>query len=156
MRLLLAVIVLSLSLLPARAQVFDTPEDLVETLYGGYFSQLPIDDFAPYLDDALTAALNGRKVGMSAFEALGFDPIVGNADWQPRNFKMTRRHLEGDTAQVEVDFINRGIPVSVTLDLVREAANGWQISHLAGKSQDRTWCTNDIVAAGLSQAKSKP
>lgn len=156
MRLLFAAIILCLSLSPVRAQVFDTPEDLVETLYGGYFARVPIDDFAPYLDDALTAALDGRKVGMTAFDALGFDPIVGSADWQPRNFEMTRRHLDGDAAQVEVRFVNRGEPVTVTLDLVREAANGWQISHLAGRSKERSWCTNDIVAAARNEAKSKP
>lgn len=136
---------------PSAAQQFGTPEDLVETLYGGYFGKLRLDDFSPYLSDELTKAMAGGKVGISQFEALGFDPIVGSADWEPRDFHITSLHQNTDTAQVMVSFTTRGLPVTVTLDLVLEPINGWQISHLAGKSGARSWCTNDIVKAATSR-----
>lgn len=89
----------------AQAQQFATPIDLVETLYSSYFSGLVIDDFAPYLSDSLTAQMDG-KVGVSEFEVLGFDPIVGDADWEPRNFKAELLEQGEHEAQARVGFIS--------------------------------------------------
>lgn len=130
---------------PAAAQQFTSPIDLVETLYDSYFSGLPIDDFDPYLSTDLTSQMAG-KVGVAEFAVLGFDPIVGEPDWDPRNFTAKLLELEGDKARVEVRFISRGMPVAVTLTLILEQVHGWQIDHIAGLAGERTWCTNDIVA----------
>lgn len=140
-------LVLALAVLPATAQQFATPEDLVETLYGSYFNKTGVDDFSPYLSDEMTRAMAGRKVGLSQFEVLGFDPIVGSPDWEPRDFKVTRLSLVGNTAKLNVRFTSHGTAVSVTIDLVREPVNGWQIAHLAGQSGTHTWCTNALVEA---------
>ena len=131
-------------------QQFSSPADLVDTLYDSYFSGVVIDDFAPYFSDGLTRQMDGR-VGMSEFEALGFDPIVGDPQWAPRNFRITAQDQTRDTAQVEVSFDTRNVPVSLKMTLVREPAHGWQIDHIAGKAGTHTWCTNDIIA--LSPAK---
>ena len=130
---------------PAQAQQFMSPSDLVETLYNSYFAGLQIDDFDPYLSDDLTRQMSG-KVGMSEFEALGFDPIVGVRNWAPRHFEILPLESTPDTARITVQFASDGLPVSVTLTLVREAAHGWQIDHIAGVAGARSWCTNSIIA----------
>lgn len=127
------------------AQHFDTPADLVETLYQSYFSDVSIDDFGPYFSEGLTRQIDG-KVAVSAFAALGFDPIVGDSNWQPRNFRVLSVHETGDKAQVNVSFTTRSLPVSITLDLVNEPADGWQIDHISGTAGERNWCTNDIIS----------
>lgn len=130
---------------PTHAQQFTSPSDLVETLYNSYFSGLQIDDFDPYLSDDLTQQMSG-KVGMSEFDALGFDPIVGVKDWAPRHFEIVPLEATLDKARITVRFESHGLPVSVTLTLIREPAHGWQIDHIAGVAGDRTWCTNTIIA----------
>lgn len=129
----------------ALAQQFDTPLDLVETLYGSYFDALPIADFAPYFSDDLTRQLAGT-VGVSEFEALGFDPIVSDPNWEPRDFSTVTLLETHDRAQVLVGFETRRTPVSIKISLVREPLHGWQIDHIAGSAGDRTWCTNTIIA----------
>lgn len=129
----------------AIGQQFDSPTDLVETLYNSYFDDLKIDDLAPYLSDDLTRQMSG-KVGSAEFNVLGFDPIVGEPNWEPRNFRTELVNETGDKAEVKVDFVTRGTPVSITMDLVREPRHGWQINHIAGQSGARRWCTNDIIA----------
>ncbi|MDB5612938.1 MAG: hypothetical protein JWQ22_591 [Devosia sp.] len=129
----------------AQAQKFTSPIDLVETLYSSYFSGLVIDDFDPYLSDELTNQMDG-KVGVSEFQVLGFDPIIGDANWEPRNFKAELVEQDGNEARVHVSFISRALPISLTLTLTLEPLHGWQIEHIAGVAGDRTWCTNDILA----------
>ena len=129
----------------APAQQFDTPLDLIETLYGSYFDGLPIDDFGPYLSDDLTRKMDD-SVGVSEFKALGFDPIVSDPNWQPRDFQAAALFETKESAQVQIRFETNGTPVSLTITLIRETAHGWQIDHLAGSAGDRTWCTNDIIA----------
>jgi hypothetical protein len=129
----------------ACGQQFESPTDLVETLYNSYFDDLPIDDLAPYLSDDLTRQMSG-KVGMSEFKMLGFDPIVGDPNWEPRNFRTELASKSADNAEVKVSFTTKRTPVSITIDLVREPRHGWQIDHIAGRAGERTWCTNDIVA----------
>ena len=130
---------------PTHAQQFTSPADLVETLYNSYFTGLQIDDFDPYLSDDLTRQMSG-KVGMSEFEALGFDPIVGVEDWAPRKFEIVPLESTVDQARISVRFESHGLLVSVTLTLIREPAHGWQIDHIAGLAGDRSWCTNTIIA----------
>ena len=129
----------------AEAQQFASPIDLVETLYSSYFSGLVIDDFAPYLSDRLTAQMDG-KVGVSEFEVLGFDPIVGHADWEPRNFEAELLEQGEHEAQAKVGFISHNVQISITLTLILEPLHGWQIDHIAGVAGNKTWCTNDIIA----------
>ena len=74
---------------------------MVETLYSSYFGALVIDDFDPYLSDGLTNLMNG-KVGVSEYQVLGFDPIVGDANWEPRNFKAELLEQGEDEARVKV------------------------------------------------------
>lgn len=146
MRKSIVALMMALSCVPAvQAQQFTSPIDLVETLYSSYFSRLTIEDFDPYLSDALTDRMNG-KVGVSEFEVLGFDPIVGDADWEPRNFRTELIQQDIKQARVHVGFLSHSVPISITLNLVIEPLNGWQIDHIAGVAGSKTWCTNDIVA----------
>ena len=128
-----------------QAQQFTSPIDLVKTPHSRYFSGLAIDDFDPYLSDGLTNQMGG-KVGVSEFQVLGFDPIVGDANWEPRNFKAELVEQDGDEARVHVSFISHTVPISVTLTLTLEPLHGWQIDHIAGVAGDKKWCTNDILA----------
>lgn len=86
-----------------------------------------------------------RKVGIGYFKVLGFDPIVGDPNWEPHNFRAELVKETGDKAQVDVSFASRGTPVSITIDLIREPRHGWQINHIAGRAGERTWRTNNIV-----------
>ncbi|MET3900383.1 hypothetical protein ABIB57_004349 [Devosia sp. UYZn731] len=70
----------------AFGQQFDSPTDLVETLYNSYFDGLSIAELTPCLSDDLTRQMSG-KVGISEFKALCFDPIVSGPNWEPRNFR---------------------------------------------------------------------
>lgn len=156
MRVLLAAIALTIfSTVPSLAQQFSTPEDLVETLYGGYFDRQPIDDFEPYFSAELMAELEGHGLGSDDFAALGFDPIIGSSRWEPRDFRIVRQSLLGLKAQVEVSFTSHGVPVVIGMELVYENDQGWQIAHLVGRSGDQNWCTNDLIAAGLAAARAK-
>lgn len=146
MRKSIAAVILAWSFASAaQAQQFTSPIDLVETLYSSYFSGVAIDDFAPYLSDGLTSRMDG-KVGVSEFQVLGFDPIVGDRAWEPRNFKAELVEQDAAKARVHVGFISHDVPISVTLTLTLEPLHGWQIEHIAGVAGDKTWCTNDILA----------
>lgn len=127
------------------AQQFNSPLDLVETLYGSYFDGVAIDDLSPYLSNDLTRQMDG-SVGVSQFQALGFDPIVSDPNWSPRGFQAVTVQQTEENSQVQVDFETSGVPVSIKITLVREPVHGWQIDHLAGSAGGRTWCTNDIIA----------
>ncbi len=139
---LFAVSVPSLSL----AQEFTTPMDVVSTLYGTYFLNVPITDIAPYFSDELTDRLGGTTVGHDQFRAAGIDPLTGRLDWEPRSFKLDIVKQTDDTAEIKASFQDGATAVTVTYELVREHLHGWQIDHIAGTAGDKTWCTDAIVS----------
>lgn len=130
----------------SQAQEFSTPLDVVGTLYGTYFLNVPLTDISPYFSDRLTERLNGKTVGHKEFSAAGIDPLTGRLNWDPRDFKLALLNQTADTAKVAASFNDGPTGISVTFDLVREDMHGWQIDHIAGEAGDQTWCTNSIVS----------
>jgi hypothetical protein len=130
----------------ALAQEFTSPLDVVSTLYGTYFLNVPMRDITPYFSDDLTERLGGTIVGHEQFRHAGFDPLTGRLDWAPRGFKLSLLNQAQNTAQVRADFQDGSNAISVTYDLVREEPHGWQIDHIAGKAGDLTWCSNSILS----------
>lgn len=128
------------------AQEFTSPLDVVSTLYGTYFLNVPVRDISPYFSDELTEKLGDTVIGHDQFRMAGFDPLTGRLDWEPRGFQISLLHETGETAQVEATFQDGQTTISVTFDLVHEHPNGWQIDHIAGKAGERTWCTNAFVS----------
>jgi hypothetical protein len=130
----------------ALAQEFSSPLDVVSTLYGTYFLNVPVRDITPYFSDELTERLGGTIIGHEQFRLAGFDPLTGRLDWDPRSFKLSLLNQALNTAQVRASFQDGTTTISVTYDLVREDPHGWQIDHIAGEAGELTWCSNSIVS----------
>lgn len=146
MRRLFLALMVSLTPGPVFAQAFTSPLDVVSTLYGTYFLNVPLSDIRPYFSDKLTEQLGGALVGREQFKAAGIDPLTGRLDWQPRGFDLSVLGQASDTAKVQARFQDGVATTAVTFDLIREKPHGWQIDHIAGTSGDRSWCTNAIVS----------
>jgi hypothetical protein len=130
----------------SQAQEFSSPLDVVGTLYGTYFLNIPVTDISPYFSERLTARLGGTIIGHDQFRQAGFDPLTGQLDWDPRGFDLSIVSQTANTAQVQAKFTDSNAPILVTFDLVKEDRYGWQIDHLVGVSDDQTWCSNAIIA----------
>ncbi len=142
---LLALLALSVPSL-SQAQEFTTPMDVVSTLYGTYFLNVPLTDISPYFSDELTDRLGGTTIGHDQFRAAGIDPLTGRLNWDPRGFKLALVEQTADAAEIKASFQDGLTTISVTFDLVREHMHGWQIDHISGEAGDQTWCTNSIVS----------
>lgn len=130
----------------SQAQEFSSPLDVVSTLYGTYFLNVPLTDIRPYFSDRLTTRLGGTIVGNEQFSKAGLDPLTGQLEWDPRGFDLSIVWQTGDKAKVQAKFIDSTEPIVVTFLLVKEDLHGWQIDHLEGRSGEQTWCTNTIVS----------
>ena len=116
-----------------QAQVFDTPEALLEAFYAPYFSQEFSDDDSAFRSKALqelyeTDAAATPEGGLGA---LDFDPYIAGQDWDLTDFWIGPAQIVGDTARVVVSFKNFGEADTLTYDLVLEDG-GWKIDDLSG------------------------
>ncbi len=148
MRTILPILGLTLLSMPAAyaAPVFTTPMDLLGTLYNAYLGGHEVMDLDPYFSDRLEKEMQGVLLAPEVIQSLGVDPLVGaiGADVTMLNMDAVS---EGERVAVEVRFHNREEPVFIRFELVEEAAHGWQIDHLRGKSGDVEWCTRSLVQA---------
>lgn len=146
MRITAIFAVLAMATGGASAQQFDTPSDLLRTLYLSYISGVEIHDFSAYFSDDLTQELNGQRIGQAELRALGVDPITGGKDWQISSFEIHPLSEDGRSADVDVSFVNFRQPVSLRFELVWERVHGWQIDHISGRAGDVEWCTRDVIS----------
>lgn len=135
-----------------QAQEFGSPEDLLSTFYQAYLSA-PITNFEPYFSSRLTKEMNGGRLDNGALQRLGFDPITGaNEPTLVTVFDLETTEAVGLTATSIATFRSGSELVTVSFELVREH-HGWQIDHISGRAGDRSWCTNDLVAAVQALAR---
>jgi hypothetical protein len=128
------------------AQEFTSPIDVVSTLYGTYFLNVPLTDIRPYFSDELTGQLGSTVIGQEQFRRSGFDPLTSQLDWDPRGFALTLVRQNASTAVVLARFTEDSKAVTVSFELIKEVEHGWQIDHIEGTAGDQTWCTNAIVS----------
>jgi hypothetical protein len=143
----IAIPIAALSAPSAQAQEFQSPEDLLSTLYQSYLSA-PVTNFEPYFSDRLTAEMSGGRLNAKTLQRLGVDPIMGSDGPSLMTvFNLETMETKGLTATSVASFRNNGEPVTISFELVHEHEHGWQIDHISGQSGDVSWCSSDLVAA---------
>ena len=149
--LLLTLICALLLVRPAAAQQqFNSPEDLLGTLYSAYMLN-GVSNLEPYFSDRLAQEMGNARLSPEILASMGVDPLVG-----AEGGNLTLLKIESDTEDEErvvgtVTFHNRLVPVHLTFELVNEAVEGWQIDHLSGVSGKITWCSQSLIAAAKKQ-----
>lgn len=132
MRLVAAALACLLSLaVPAFAQPFDTPQELLETFYAPYLAnEIPENErifFSKALVDYYEADSENTPDGEMG--ALDFDPFVEGQDFDIADLDVGEPTIRGDKARVAVTFTNFGEPREIYFELVFEDGS-WLIDDL--------------------------
>ena len=135
----------------AAAQVYDTPEAMLEAFYAPYLNdEIPEDD-AQFRSEALQALYDrdAEITPSGEMGALEFDPYVDGQDFGLTEFEIGAPQIDGDSAIVDVSFNNFDEPRSLTYELVNE--DGWKIDDVVSTSPDNPYRLSEIFAAAAGE-----
>jgi hypothetical protein len=148
MRLIVAA-AFALSVTPAVAQSFATPEAVIEALYAGYG---PAYDYPPEATPLRSARLN-QLFAKDAEEAKGeigridFDPFVNGQDYQLTKLEIAEPYYVAGKAVVRVTFENMGYPNELGFLLIEE--DGWKIDDVWNGEEESGYDLLDMLQAPL-------
>ena len=154
-RLLLAIAMLSTSLVPAFAAApatYDTPKALLEAVYAPYavkdFDWGSFDE-AQFRSKELNALFDrDQKEANGEVGRIDFDPYVDGQDYEISNLKIGTPTITGDKATVEVTFKNMDMEEDMVFALVKEDG-GWKIDDVKSKGGADPYDLHDIMTAPL-------
>ena len=131
----------------AMAQVFETPEALLQTFYEPYFSGNFADDDTVFRSERLNALYeaDAQSTPEGEMGAIEFDPYVNGQDYEITDLTIGEPLVEGGTATVEVSFLNFGQLTELTYDLVLEQG-GWKIDDVASADTENPYRLSEIFA----------
>ncbi|SFV30467.1 Protein of unknown function [Devosia crocina] len=148
MRLLLAILASVAAFgLPAVAQPFQTPQELIAAFYAPYLADEIPENEAAFRSDALNALYeeDAESTEEGDIGAIEFDPYVDGQDFMIADFSIGDPIIEGDQAQVVVSFTNFGEPRDIIYDLVRENGS-WLIDDVANEDAEHPYRLSQIFA----------
>jgi hypothetical protein len=137
----------ALLLLVPAAHAFDTPEALLDAFYQPYFSGDFPEDEAQFRSAELQA-LYDRDAEITPegeMGAISFDPYIDGQDFDLTEFEIGEAEISGDTATVDVSFLNFGEPRSLTYELVLEE-DGWRIDDVVSSNPENEYRLSEIFA----------
>jgi hypothetical protein len=135
----------------AHAVDFSDPRAVVEAVYEPYLA----DEFnwadydqAPLRSDDLNA-LYARDAAEFPDEIgrLDFDPFVNGQDYLITGFSVGEPAITGDAAVVEVRFANMDMPMTMAIDLGREADGEWKIEDVRSLEGEIQYSLREILEA---------
>ncbi|MBD8662885.1 DUF3828 domain-containing protein [Rhizobium sp. CFBP 8752] len=146
---LLALLLLTLSVLPASAEVFKTPQALIRALYA-YDIAATADDapspYQPFLSRSLNRLFQKDRDGTAEGEvgAVDFDPVIAGQDGEAKGVKLSPPILIDDQAELEVSFLNGSEKVTLYYTLKRENG-GWKVDDIANQQGEYSWSLRDLL-----------
>jgi len=152
-KLLLALAVLLAGAIPAFATTYDSPKALLDALYSPY-SQGDDFDWSTWDDAQFRSAHLNDLFDKDAKEAdgdvgrLDFDPYIDGQDYQITKLTIGDATVTGDTATVEVTFMNFDIAEDMTFTLVKEK-DGWKIDDVVSHNKDNPYSLKAIMEGPL-------
>lgn len=134
----------------ASAQVFDSPEALLEAFYEPYFTGEFAEDETIFRSAFLQELYEQDEANTPIGEmgALGFDPYINGQDFDLADFEIVATEIEGDAATAEVYFTNFGEPTELIYDLVFED-NGWRIDDVTSITPGMEYRLSEIFLETL-------
>jgi hypothetical protein len=147
-----AIVAIAMTLaIPAMAQVFETPEALIEAFYQPYFGGEFHEDDAPFRSVALNALYDqdAQLTPDGEMGAISFDPYIDGQDFDITAFEIGAVEVAGESATAEVSFENFGEPRTLVYELVYE--DGWKIDDVVSTTPNNQYRLSEIFveAAGL-------
>ena len=126
--------------LPAAAQTFETPEALLDALYGPYLQDATLLEQDVYMSDALMGLYDADAAQTAEGDAgtVDFDPVIAGNDYLLANYEITELAIAGDYASATVTFDNHNEPVTLEYSLLKEGGN-WQVDDIENKGGEFPW-----------------
>jgi len=129
------------------AQAYDTPEALLEAIYAPYIADEFPDADPPYRSDALTKLYedDAARTPPGEYGALDFDPVINGQDYLIEEIDIGKPEIEGNRAEVLVEFDNGGTAMELRYHLVHEHG-GWKVDDIESLTGEYPWRLTEIFA----------